>query len=77
MGNKGRDILLEIQRLLVEIKDGFYFEFDDSDESNQIGYTIFFPLIEGSFTACLQGNDRDELKLCIENSDFRHKCVLA
>ncbi|KAL1335081.1 probable galactinol--sucrose galactosyltransferase 6 [Arachis ipaensis] len=69
MGDKGRDIPLETQFLLVETKDGSHLESDDGDESNQIVYTVFLPLIEGSFRACLQGNDRDELELCIESGD--------
>ncbi|MED6168058.1 putative galactinol--sucrose galactosyltransferase 6 [Stylosanthes scabra] len=69
MGDKGRDIPLETQFLLVETKDGSHLESDDGDETNQIVYTVFLPLIEGSFRACLQGNHRDELELCIESGD--------
>ena len=70
MGDKGRDIPLETQFLLVETKDGSHLEPDENgDETNQIVYTVFLPLIEGSFRACLQGNERDELELCIESGD--------
>ncbi|KAH7546327.1 probable galactinol--sucrose galactosyltransferase 6 [Ziziphus jujuba] len=69
MGDKGRDIPLETQFLLVETKDGSHLESDDGDDDNQIVYTVFLPLIEGSFRACLQGNDQDELELCLESGD--------
>lgn len=69
MGDQGRDIPLETQFLLVETKDGSHLESDDGDEENQIVYTVFLPLIEGSFRACLQGNAQDELELCLESGD--------
>ncbi|KAF3453742.1 hypothetical protein FNV43_RR04183 [Rhamnella rubrinervis] len=69
MGDKGSDIPLETQFLLVETKDGSHLESDDGDEDNQIVYTVFLPLVEGSFRACLQGNAQDELELCIESGD--------
>lgn len=69
MGDKGREIPLETQFLLFETKVGSHLESDDGDEGNQIVYTVFLPLIEGSFRACLQGNDRDELELCLESGD--------
>lgn len=69
MGDKGRDIPLETQFLLVETKEGSHLESDGGDEENQIVYTVFLPLIEGSFRACLQGNAQDELELCIESGD--------
>ncbi|XP_028790452.1 probable galactinol--sucrose galactosyltransferase 6 [Neltuma alba] len=69
MGDKGRDIPLETQFLLVETKDGSHLESDDGNEDNQIVYTVFLPLIEGSFRACLQGNADDQLELCLESGD--------
>ncbi|KAI5320641.1 hypothetical protein L3X38_040349 [Prunus dulcis] len=69
MGDQGRDIPLETQFLLVETKDGSHLESDDGDEENQIVYTVFLPLIQGSFRACLQGNAQDELELCLESGD--------
>ncbi|XP_023927659.2 probable galactinol--sucrose galactosyltransferase 6 isoform X1 [Quercus suber] len=70
MGDKGRDIPLETQFLLVETKDGSHL---DENEENQVVYTVFLPLIEGSFRAVLQGNDRDELELCLESGDVDTK----
>lgn len=69
MGDRGRDIPLETQFLLVETKDGSQIESDGAGEENQIVYTVFLPLIEGPFRACLQGNSRDELELCLESGD--------
>ncbi|KAJ0031112.1 hypothetical protein Pint_13781 [Pistacia integerrima] len=69
MGDQGKDIPLETQFLLVETKDGSHLESVDGNEDNQIVYTVFLPLIEGSFRACLQGNENDELELCLESGD--------
>ncbi|XP_058102945.1 probable galactinol--sucrose galactosyltransferase 6 [Magnolia sinica] len=71
MGDQGRDVPLETQFLLVETKGGSYLELADSsrDDENQIVYTVFLPLTEGPFRACLQGNPQDELELCIESGD--------
>ncbi|XP_075642511.1 putative galactinol--sucrose galactosyltransferase 6 isoform X2 [Castanea sativa] len=70
MGDKGRDIPLETQFLLVETKDGSHL---GENEENQVVYTVFLPLIEGSFRAVLQGNDGDELELCLESGDVDTK----
>lgn len=63
MGDKGSDIPMETQFLLVETKDGSHL-----DESQTV-YTVFLPLIEGPFRACLQGNANDQLELCLESGD--------
>lgn len=73
MGDQGRDIPLETQFLLVETKDGSHLESDGGDGDNQVVYTVFLPLIEGSFRACLQGNVSDELELCLESGDAETK----
>ncbi|KAL2249468.1 UNVERIFIED_CONTAM: putative galactinol--sucrose galactosyltransferase 6 [Sesamum indicum] len=70
MGDKGRDIPLETQFLLVETKDISHLGSDiDGQEEDNIVYTVFLPLVEGPFKACLQGNDGDELELCLESGD--------
>ncbi|CAI0417137.1 unnamed protein product [Linum tenue] len=69
MGEKGRDIPLETQFLLVETKSGSHLASDGGDGVNQIVYTVFLPLIEASFRACLQGNQNDELELVLESGD--------
>lgn len=73
MGDKGREIPLETQFLLVETKDGSHLESDGGNEDNQIVYTVFLPLIEGSFRSCFQGNTEDQLELCIESGDENTK----
>ncbi|KAL6560903.1 putative galactinol--sucrose galactosyltransferase 6 [Orobanche hederae] len=71
MGDKGGDIPLETQFLLVETKFGSQLESGGvyGDDENKVVYTVFLPLIEGPFKACLQGNDGDELELCLESGD--------
>ncbi|KAK9715162.1 hypothetical protein RND81_06G146800 [Saponaria officinalis] len=69
MGDKGGDIPLETQFLLLETKDGSHIQSENGDESNQVVYAVLLPLIEGPFRACLQGNSRDELELCLESGD--------
>ncbi|XWS70734.1 hypothetical protein CRYUN_Cryun03dG0073800 [Craigia yunnanensis] len=66
MGDQGKDIPLETQFLLIETKEGSHL---DSTEENQVVYTVFLPLIEGSFRAVLQGNQNDQLELCLESGD--------
>ncbi|CAN6165573.1 unnamed protein product [Urochloa humidicola] len=67
MGDAGRDVPLETQFMLLEVPAG-----DDSDEDAGAGepaYLVMLPLLEGQFRASLQGNDRDELQICIESGD--------
>lgn len=62
MGSCGRDIPFETQFLLVEAQDGSNFEGEQSSV-----YTVFLPILEGDFRAVLQGNDRNELEICLES----------
>ncbi|KAI4385175.1 hypothetical protein MLD38_003230 [Melastoma candidum] len=66
MGTCGRDIPLETQFLLVEINDTA--ECGESNDASTI-YTVFLPLLEGQFRAVLQGNDKNELEICLESGD--------
>ncbi|CAL1353267.1 unnamed protein product [Linum trigynum] len=66
MGTNGKDIPLETQFLLVESKGGG--EGVDQNDGETI-YTVFLPLLEGQFRAVLQGNDRNELEICLESGD--------
>ncbi|KAI6696762.1 hypothetical protein NL676_016881 [Syzygium grande] len=66
MGTSGRDIPLETQFLLVESKDNT--ETGEQGDASTI-YTVFLPLLEGPFRAVLQGNDRNELEVCLESGD--------
>jgi raffinose synthase len=60
MGSSGRDIPVETQFLIVEAADGA------GDEKSAV-YTVFLPILEGSFRAVLQGNEDDELEICLES----------
>lgn len=65
MGTCGKDIPFETQFLLMESKgaDG-----EDPDNSSTI-YTVFLPLLEGQFRAALQGNDKNEMEICLESGE--------
>ncbi|XP_020256622.1 probable galactinol--sucrose galactosyltransferase 2 [Asparagus officinalis] len=62
MGSSGRDVPLETQFMLVECKG------EAADEEETV-YAVFLPLLEGQFRAVLQGNERDEVEICLESGD--------
>ncbi|OAY51330.1 probable galactinol--sucrose galactosyltransferase 1 [Manihot esculenta] len=66
MGNCGQDIPFETQFLIVEARDGSHF--DGGDEQSAV-YVVFLPILEGDFRAVLQGNERNELEICLESGD--------
>lgn len=72
MGTCGRDVPLETQFMLVESKD-------ETEGGNQddtpTTYTVFLPLLEGQFRAALQGNDKNEIEICIESGELGHQKV--
>ncbi|KAL0404919.1 UNVERIFIED_CONTAM: putative galactinol--sucrose galactosyltransferase 2 [Sesamum radiatum] len=65
MGTCGKDIPLETQFMLVESKDTSESEHEDSPTI----YTVFLPVLEGQFRAVLQGNEKNELEICLESGD--------
>ncbi|KAJ4706423.1 Alkaline alpha-galactosidase seed imbibition protein [Melia azedarach] len=65
MGTCGKDVPLETQFMLVESKDSSE---NDQDDSPTI-YTVFLPLLEGQFRSVLQGNDKNEIEICLESGD--------
>ncbi|KAK4485423.1 hypothetical protein RD792_008063 [Penstemon davidsonii] len=65
MGTCGKDIPLETQFMLLESKDTTEGEKDDAPTI----YTVFLPLLEGQFRAVLQGNEKNELEICLESGD--------
>lgn len=65
MGTCGKDIPLETQFMLVESKDTT----DGDREDAPIIYTVFLPLLEGQFRAVLQGNDKNEMEICLESGE--------
>lgn len=71
MGNCGQDIPFETQFLVVEARDGSHFDNCGEDGSSDQAalYTVFLPILEGDFRAVLQGNERNELEICLESGD--------
>lgn len=64
MGNCGQEIPFETQFLIVEARDGSRF---DNGEEHSALYTVFLPILEGEFRAVLQGNEHNELEICLES----------
>lgn len=68
MGSCGQDIPFETQFLMVEARQGSHFEHGSQDKS--AAYAVILPILEGDFRAVLQGNNRDELEICLESGTF-------
>ncbi|MED6206779.1 putative galactinol--sucrose galactosyltransferase 2 [Stylosanthes scabra] len=64
MGKCGRDVPLETQFMLIESKDS-----ETDGQNSPTIYTVLLPLLEGQFRAVLQGNDKNELEICLESGD--------
>ena len=64
MGEKGGDVPLETQFLLVESRGA-----GAGGEDGEAAYVVFLPLVEGAFRASLQGGAGDALELCVESGD--------
>ncbi|VAH73636.1 unnamed protein product [Triticum turgidum subsp. durum] len=69
MGTSGRDVPLETQFILIEVPAAAGNDDDDSDGDSEPVYLVMLPLLEGQFRTVLQGNDQDELQICIESGD--------
>lgn len=67
MGSSGRDVPVETQFMLVEAAGAG--AGDEEPSSAAPVYTVFLPILEGSFRAVLQGNADDELEICLESGD--------
>lgn len=65
MGTCGKDIPLETQFMLVESKGE-----SEIDDDSKTMYTVFLPLLEGNFRAVLQGNENNEMEICLESGEF-------
>ena len=59
MGSSRKEIPMETQFSLLENKV--------DEDGEQTIYIVFLPLVQGSFRACLQGNENDTLELCLES----------
>ncbi|XP_012444097.1 probable galactinol--sucrose galactosyltransferase 1 isoform X3 [Gossypium raimondii] len=71
MGTCGKDIPFETQFLVVEVCDGTHIEDGDKaeDQHNSAVYAVFLPILEGDFRAVLQGNEQNEIEICLESGD--------
>lgn len=66
MGTSGKDIPLETQFMLIESKNTSEGENQDAPTI----YTVLLPILEGPFRAVLQGNEKNELEVCIESGEY-------
>ncbi|KAL2633967.1 hypothetical protein R1flu_005446 [Riccia fluitans] len=70
MGSSGAEVPLETQFLLVESFASVPLGNDmDCDSRNGTVYTVFLPLLEGSFRTSLQGNEENQIELCVASGD--------
>lgn len=68
MGSNGQDVPFETQFLIVETKEGGHFgEGSKNGGEESAVYTVFLPILEGDFRAVLQGNERNEIEICLES----------
>lgn len=70
MGNCGEEIPVETQFLLIEAHKGCDFDGginNGEEEHDGSTYAVLLPLLEGDFRAVLQGNDRNEIEICVES----------
>lgn len=68
MGTSGKDIPFETQFMIVERNDSSSCgETNDGAMPPSEIYTVFLPILEGDFRAVLQGNENDDLEICLES----------
>lgn len=65
MGSSGQEIPFETQFMVVEARDGS--NIAGNGEEGAAVYTVFLPILEGDFRAVLQGNENNELEICLES----------
>ncbi|XP_052183134.1 probable galactinol--sucrose galactosyltransferase 2 isoform X3 [Diospyros lotus] len=61
VGNKGSDIPVETQMLLLEARE----------PRGSVSYVLFLPVLDGQFRSSLQGNSANELEICVESGFWR------
>lgn len=72
MGNCGQDIPFETQFMIVEVRDGSHFGSSAGNgEDPPVLYVVLLPILEGDFRAVLQGNERNEMEICLESGKGR------
>ncbi|XXG72428.1 hypothetical protein AAC387_Pa07g1524 [Persea americana] len=70
IGTLGKDIPFETQFLIIEGNGGSHLDEECEDGSGQsVVYTVLLPMLEGAFRAVLQGNERNEIEICLESGD--------
>ncbi|KAK4278229.1 hypothetical protein QN277_016101 [Acacia crassicarpa] len=65
MGTSGQEVPFETQFLLVEAHKGS--DIDGIRNGEEDTYAVFLPLLEGDFRAVLQGNEQNEIEICVES----------
>ncbi|CAA0818082.1 Probable galactinol--sucrose galactosyltransferase 2 [Striga hermonthica] len=71
-GSSGRDIPMETQMLLLEVRLESVAVCDDNlsvKNGHNTFYVLLLPVLEGQFRASLQGNSANELEFCVESGD--------
>ncbi|KAI4306268.1 hypothetical protein L6164_029561 [Bauhinia variegata] len=66
MGTCGQDVPFETQFLLVEAHNGSDID-ANGGEDQPATYAVLLPLLEGDFRAVLQGNEQNEIEICVES----------
>jgi raffinose synthase len=64
MGNSGREVPLETQFIIIEVPVAAG---NGDGDSGEPVYVVMLPLLEGQFRTALQGNDQDQLQICIDS----------
>ncbi|KAI4307803.1 hypothetical protein L6164_030946 [Bauhinia variegata] len=68
MGTCGQDIPFETQFLFVEVHNGCDIDAGfNGGEDQSPTYAVLLPLLEGDFRAALQGNEKNEIEICVES----------
>lgn len=74
MGSCGQDIPFETQFLIVEGQNGSHFgEGSEMGAGQSALYVVFLPILEGDFRAVLQGNEHNEIEICLESGTKKMK----
>ncbi|GKE26885.1 probable galactinol--sucrose galactosyltransferase 2 [Tanacetum coccineum] len=65
MGTCGKDVPLETRFMLLECEENN----EGPNDNSPTIYAVFLPLLEGQFRAVLQGNEKNELEICLQSGD--------
>lgn len=70
VGSCAKDIPVESQMLLLEARQESALDQENGDDAHDDAfYILFLPVLEGQFRSSLQGNQSNELELCVESGD--------